>query len=228
MIASNKPDPSSIRAVILFLAASFLLYLPWIEAKPPYQLYKTHGKEPSNQNRQREEGVYYGDLQHEIDNHELEIRLLDERLNTQESIIDTLREELKEKSFSHQELFKENVVLIDKRVGSIEKGVSGLGDDLRELQAHANDTAKSMAQYKQKLLEMDAQVALLQSAIDTLFTALQIESGEDRGQTKIYEVKPGDKLEKIARNFNTSVHKIKALNVLSSDRIYVGQKLKIP
>ncbi len=213
----------------LFAAASLILFTGALDAKSSYQLYKTHGPQPAAQKSQRaDSGVSYSDLQHEVENHELEIRMLEERLNAQETILDALREELKEASHSQQQALKGNAVTIEKRVGTIERGVSGIGDDLRELQLHANDTAKNMAQYKQKLLDLEKQIAVFQNALDTLFAALQIDGGGKTDQAKVYEVKPGDKLEKIARSYNTSVKEIKELNSLSNDRIYVGQKLKIP
>ncbi|NPB06270.1 MAG: LysM peptidoglycan-binding domain-containing protein [Aquificae bacterium] len=43
-----------------------------------------------------------------------------------------------------------------------------------------------------------------------------------------YRVKRGDTLAKIARRFGTTVKAIKRANRLRSDRIYVGQKLRIP
>lgn len=45
--------------------------------------------------------------------------------------------------------------------------------------------------------------------------------------TKTYTVKKGDTLSKIAKAHGTSVTMIKKLNKLRSDRIYVGQKLKL-
>ena len=45
---------------------------------------------------------------------------------------------------------------------------------------------------------------------------------------KIYRVKKGDTLIKIARKFNVSVKEIKKVNRLKSNKIRVGQKLKIP
>lgn len=47
-------------------------------------------------------------------------------------------------------------------------------------------------------------------------------------ETKIYVVKPGDNLTKIAKAHGVKVSEIKAANKLSSDRINVGQKIKIP
>ena len=46
--------------------------------------------------------------------------------------------------------------------------------------------------------------------------------------TKIYyTVKRGDTLSEIAMKYRTSIRKIKKLNGLRSNRIYIGQKLKI-
>jgi len=44
----------------------------------------------------------------------------------------------------------------------------------------------------------------------------------------IYEVQPGDNLTVIARKHGTMVNAIKALNRMRSDRIKIGDKLKIP
>ena len=45
---------------------------------------------------------------------------------------------------------------------------------------------------------------------------------------ELYQVKPGDSLWKISRKFEISVSKIKEVNQLQSNMIFVGQKLKIP
>ena len=49
-----------------------------------------------------------------------------------------------------------------------------------------------------------------------------------RKRVIIYRVKKGDSLIKIAKKFGVSVREIKFLNNLKGNRIYVGQKLKIP
>ncbi|GAB6065405.1 LysM peptidoglycan-binding domain-containing protein [Aquifex pyrophilus] len=55
---------------------------------------------------------------------------------------------------------------------------------------------------------------------------------KERKKTKkkfiIYRVKKGDSLIKIAKKFGVSVREIKFLNNIKGNRIYVGQKLKIP
>lgn len=46
-------------------------------------------------------------------------------------------------------------------------------------------------------------------------------------QSVMYEIKPGDNLEKIAREHRTTVELIKKANGISEDRIYPGMKLKV-
>ena len=47
-------------------------------------------------------------------------------------------------------------------------------------------------------------------------------------ETTVYIVQPGDYLAKISKKFNIKISAIKSLNGLTSDKIRVGQKLKLP
>jgi LysM repeat protein len=213
-----------------FAALCIIVAQP-LDAKPPYHLYKTHSVQSAVQKpaaSQASQQNSYNDFQHELENHELEIRMFEERLNAQETILDSLRQQFLDANLSQQEMVKGSTISLEKRVGSIESGVSGIGGDLRELQSHANETAKVLGQYKQKIAALEKQIAGMQDAVDTLLTALQIDEGSTKDSSLVYVVKSGDKLEKIARIHNTSVKKIKELNALTDDRIRVGQKLKMP
>ena len=48
------------------------------------------------------------------------------------------------------------------------------------------------------------------------------------GGADVYVVKSGDSLSKIAKDHNTTINEIKALNGLKTDRINIGDKLKLP
>lgn len=50
----------------------------------------------------------------------------------------------------------------------------------------------------------------------------------DSGASQVYTVKAGDNLIKIATRFSTTVRALRAENNLTTDKIRVGQKLKIP
>jgi lipoprotein-anchoring transpeptidase ErfK/SrfK len=70
------------------------------------------------------------------------------------------------------------------------------------------------------------QIAEAQKKLDNLNIKI-IFSNVPTPQTKLYDVKPGDSLDKIAKEFNTTVELIKKSNNLSSDIIRAGQKLRI-
>ena len=59
-------------------------------------------------------------------------------------------------------------------------------------------------------------------------TALAGSATEAAGAEPVYTVKSGDNLTKIATEFKVSVRALRSANNLTTDRIRVGQKLKIP
>lgn len=52
-------------------------------------------------------------------------------------------------------------------------------------------------------------------------------SSLNTAQSQIYEVKPGDNLDKIAKKFNTTVELLKKSNNISSNNIQAGRKLRV-
>ena len=80
------------------------------------------------------------------------------------------------------------------------------------------------------LVPMDSSDALYDPAANLLGRAsLNIyRSGSDSETNVDYTVKSGDTLSKIAVNYNTSVSAIQKANGMSTTRLNIGQKLKIP
>jgi LysM repeat protein len=64
--------------------------------------------------------------------------------------------------------------------------------------------------------------------VASVATASQTPAKETSGSRELYTVKSGDNLSKIATEHKTTVRAIRSANNLSTDRITVGQKLKIP
>jgi LysM repeat protein len=58
-------------------------------------------------------------------------------------------------------------------------------------------------------------------------TATPVQSAEATGEA-FYFVKSGDTLSHIAKTHNTTIKALKSVNELATDRIVVGEKLKIP
>jgi len=165
------------------------------------------------------------DLQHELENHEAEIRVLEERLINQEVIMEAFREQLLEENLANKELVQGNAATIENRMVGLETMLKEVVTDLRKLQTHANDSAKVLEQYKKKIQGLNKNNETLQAAIHSMMEALQLNTSQI---TKTYCVQAGDSLEKIARRNKTSVKALKKENSLKNDKIIVGQTLKLP
>jgi len=186
------------------------------------------------------------DIRHEVNNHESEIRIYDEKLKNLENIIDSVRDQLTESSQAHKEQLKGNSNTLESKITSIENTIKGVVTDLRQFKTHANDSSLALSQYKQKISELEKIVEQqnqnldhLQAAMRSLMEALVVKESApgkpsamamtaEVSSPGLYRVKAGDSLEKIARLHQTTVSVIKDLNSLTNDRIIVGQVLKIP
>jgi len=178
------------------------------------------------------------DLRHEIRNHESEIRTYEDKLSNQESIIDALREQMTKSSSSQQTQLKNNSASLEMKINQLETTTKGLSADLRQFKTHANETATALQQITQKMTQLEKVTEVqsqnldsLQAALRSIMDALDVKSTPDKTSDpigKIYKVKAGDSLEKIARANTTSIKAIKELNNLVNDRIVVGQTLKMP
>ncbi|MCA1031681.1 LysM peptidoglycan-binding domain-containing protein [Bacillus timonensis] len=81
---------------------------------------------------------------------------------------------------------------------------------------------------KQHNMSVDSLKQLNNLTSDVIFPGQSLKvSSSNLEQSTSYTVQPGDSLSVIAKKFNTTVDKIKSLNQLSSDTIFVGQTLKV-
>jgi len=213
----------------LNLMLSTILSAAHLQGKPSYRGFDNR----SAFHDTKKTNAYYSqasnqtsDLKHEIENHEIEMRMFEERLNTLETIIDALRQQFLDANLANKELVKGNAVTLENKVSKIDSAVSGIIKDVHTLETHGNETGKLLTHYKKAISALEKRVEKMHSALESLLKALEL---EDAKFAQEYEVKSGDILEKIAKQHHTSVKKIKDLNGLrNEDRIYVGQKLKIP
>ena len=177
-------------------------------------------------------------LKHEVKNQDAELHMLEERTSNQAETIESLRKQVQDATQVNKDLVRTNTTSVEGRMASLEAVNKGFIADLQQLKTHANETAAVLAQYKQKLGELDKALNLhsqnmenLQSAMRALTDILQVKEGvvsgcEGSGNT--YRIKSGDNLEKIARQHNTTVKAIRELNQMTTDRIVVGQTIQIP
>lgn len=216
---------------VMKLAAVLLFGIYALEAAPAPKRYY---EDPAT-TALREMRATIDDLRHEVNNHETEIKTYDEKLQSLETIIDSLRQQSSDITQAHKEALKDSSATIEMKLNSLETTTKGLVSDLKQFKNHANDTATALSQYKQKLAELEKMIEMqnqnldsLQSALKSLTDALQVKTSFTGSSEKTYRVSSGDSLEKIARKHHTTIQAIKELNGLTQDRIIVGQTLKVP
>jgi LysM repeat protein len=201
-----------------------------IAFSPVEGAYGRYSSQEEAQGNFREVLVALNDLKHEVHNHETELRTFEEKFHSLEEIIDSLRNQVNAGLQAMRDSLKNHVSSLDAKFSGHEAASKGL---TANLQQHASDSAVALTDYKKRIAELEKTLELQNRNIENLQTALKslmgaLEVKEDPLPEKIYRVKAGDSLEKIARLHKTTIKKLKELNSLTSDQIIVGQKLQLP
>lgn len=225
-----------------FVGLCFILSLSvvFVSAEGAQQRRYTYEEDNSTLIREMRDSI--DSLRHEIENHETELRMFQERVDNQETTVSSLRQQVLDANQANKELVKGSSTASEGRIAALETANKGLIADLQKFKTHANDSTTALAQYKDRIAELEKVIAAqskniesLQSAVKSIAEALQAQVKEvpvaaDTGASngKSYRVKAGDTLEKIAKNNGTTLKALKELNNLSNDRIVVGQSLQLP
>jgi LysM repeat protein len=172
------------------------------------------------------------DLRHDINCFQTELQILDGRIKYYENTLASLKQNDLEKHQARIEQISQQIQTLEKKWTSLDRTQQGDTKDLRDLSSQANETIAALSQFKDRIGELEQEIfsqnrrfdelAKLKGNIENLAKGLRGES------FKIYKVRAGDSLEKIARAHKTGVDQIKKLNGLDQDLIVVGQELKIP
>lgn len=189
---------------------------------------------PPNQNSQGMEiRTALERLKYELGNHDKEIQVLDQKFENLQEVIQGFKSLLTENHEQHQELVKTNSNAHELRLDEMESTVKKMLQDLKSFQTTLNNSTETVLHIEQKMNQLtraneiqSTNMENMQAALTTLLDALQIQPIAK--EMKLYEVKDGDSLGKIAQNYKTSVKALKELNGLTQDRIKKGQKLKLP
>jgi len=172
-------------------------------------------------------------LKYELINHDKEIQALDQKCENLQELIDNFKGLVTENHEQHQELVKTNSNAHELRLDEMENTVKKMLQDLKSFQTALNHSTETVLHVEQKMNQLthatemqSANMENMQAALTTLLDALQIQPAAK--EMKLYEVKEGDSLGKIAQIHKTSVKALKELNGLTQDRIKKGQRLKLP
>jgi LysM repeat protein len=173
-------------------------------------------------------------LRHSSNNHESELRQMEEKFSNMETIVDGLRQQLDESSKGQNEQMLSSKGAIEAQISELELVSKGLVADLQQIKTHLSDSTALLTQYRQQLQGFEKlssvqsrNIENLQAAVKSLMEILQPSDQKDLVEN-IYQVKSGDTLEKIALAQGTTIKALKELNALTTDRIRINQKLKLP
>lgn len=206
---------NSMRLILLWAA---LLFPFFTEAFPTHK-----GPSPNTQSTLQSVNDQLILFKHEIGNHEQELQTIESRLENYQDILDALQSQQQAKG----EQWQSQKGLLDEKCLQLEKLTERLITDVQQLRDHLQNSQSQTVQLQQQMQTQQRVIESLQHAIHTIADALQVKIITPATDDS-YEVQPGDTLEKIAKKNKTTVSMIKELNHLSSDRIKVGQSIKLP
>jgi LysM repeat protein len=172
------------------------------------------------------------DLRHDINCFQTELQIIDGKIKHQDSTSTMLKKQFIEKQEINISLLSEKAVFLEKKFKIFEETLFNISKDITQLSNHANSTSHALTQYRDRINELEkdiishnkkiAEFAKIKHSLKSLTQAL-----EKSNKTNVYKVKSGDSLEKIAKENNISVNKIKKINNLDKDLIVIGQELEI-
>lgn len=173
------------------------------------------------------------DLRHDIHCFKTELQILDGKIKHSEHAIASLKQQDLEKQQLKLDQLSTHLQSLEKRWGLTEKSRESDVQELRQLSSYAKETSMALSQFKERIEELERELVNEQRRLEELgklkgnieHLAKSIRGTE---KYKIYKVRQGDSLEKIAKSHKTTVEKIKKINELEQDLIVVDQELKIP
>lgn len=179
----------------------------------------------------REMQTNLDDVKHDINCFQTELQILDGRIKYSENTLASLKQHDLEKQQAKIDQLMAQMQALEKKWLGFEKNQKHDSGELSNLSSFASETSASLTQFKARIGELEQEIhsqnrkfdelAKLRGHIENLAKGVS-------GDFKLYRVKSGDSLEKIARAHKTTVEKIKKYNLLEQDLIVVGQELKIP
>lgn len=158
----------------------------------------------------------------QLNGHQVELDLAEERLHSLETLIKELKNTLSQNKGAQP---------LDKRLSTLEKANETLINDFKTLKNGLTEMGSTVNRTQTKITQIEHQLSsdikTLKNSLQSMVALLQKESGIEPAKSA-YLVQPGDSLGQIALAHKVDIKKLKQFNNLASDTIYTGQKLLIP
>lgn len=151
------------------------------------------------------------DLKHQIRTFEIDMQLMEEKIDTQ-----------KAPEFIDCKALQSRIQMQENTIDKLSSELKILKKDIQQLLEHLNKVNTQLATHEKGLQN----VSELKNTLADLLKS--IHSSTTKTRVKCYKVQAGDSLEKIARLHHVSVEALKANNKLIRDTIFPGQELQIP
>ncbi len=168
------------------------------------------------------------DLKQDMKTYQIEVGILEGKIMNHEEDLNSLQvHDLPGKGGLRS---LDSGTLNEKKILEIERTLDHLVKRFERVELESKEIAKVVGSYKQKFHEMEK---YLQAQTDSLQEIGRIrqslkEIREDSAEFITYRVRAGDSLEKIARQFGTTLEQLKKINQLHNDLILVGQEIRVP
>jgi LysM repeat protein len=199
------------RKIFLFIAIFYSASL--LEGRPPSGIY--------NNAELDEFRIELDDLKHGLNAIQVEVNLLDERSKKPDRSLVQSKD---------SPLFSSQVVALEKKISQLEKTLEKAANDLRSLNTTTSQALSKIQELENNFISHEKRlddVVKLKGTLASISQAISQRSAEAPSSNKTYRVKAGDSLEKISRNTHISVETLKKINHLASDKIVVGQELRL-
>ena len=168
------------------------------------------------------------EIKHDMTSYQMQLQILEGKITAGDDLITAVKERLQDNQKSAWNQLEYQISLLEKKTKALESQSETLTSQLGFLNHYASDTTKALAQYKEKLKDLEKTLASNIETIEQIKNKKNSPSPKGDRPHKTYVVRPGDSLEKIARNHETTIDDLKKLNQLNHDLIIVGQELIVP